>query len=631
MAEDECCFFEQYHDSVQCNTGDSCAGRRENDRVRLPQNLDIRNEQAVKPDASTPSSEWIARIFAGAHVAIGISRLADNRFVAVNDAFERLFGLKRKAILGHTSLELGLWPVPAERAQLMKKLRRGEAVRAFEARYRKRSGETGDLQISASIVSFDGEPYMVGLLSDISDRKNAERAARTHQLRLDTVLKLSSLLVFHQDRQLRYTWVANPALNSTQDDLIGRNDDDILGKDATPLTRIKRRVLRTGVGERKEVWVSWIKGTGCFDLIVEPEHDADGRITGLICAATDITSRKQAEEHLLLQTEILEALEEGVNLVDAKGIIYFTNPKFDAMFGYAPGELIGRHASILNAPGEGSPEAAAEAIMHALRRDGRWSGELRSRRKDGSEFWSRANVVTTTHPAFGPVWISVQSDVTALRRTREERDLAHRMLHRLSDHVQDEVESQRSELAREVHDEIGATLTGIRMRLDSLTSSYPDEDLADIRAMLDRAQQTTRVLCSRLRPPMLDDLGLLDTLRWYGHDWSRRTGIPVSVRIAAAQADPAEPLRTDLFRMLQELLTNVARHSGATRVGVSLTRSRKALQLRVADNGRGFAPGRSEGFGLLGILERLRRHGGTLDIAPGPGATVTLRIPATAP
>ena len=600
--------------------------------MRLPRPRRQPDAPHVKSSTSIPPGDWLARIFAGSHVAIGISRFADGRFVAVNDAFERLFGHKRKAILGRTSLDLGLWPVPEERAQLIEKLRQGEAVQAFEARFRKRSGGTGDLLISASLHDFDGEPHLVGLLTDITDRKRAEREAQVSQAHLNAVLKLSDLLVFHQDRQLRYTWVANPALGVTADDVVGRTDTDMLGSQAArELNAIKRRVLRTGRGERQEARVTRGGYSGFFDLIVEPERAEDGRITGLVGAAANITRRKRAEEQLRLQADILESLEEGVNLVDMQGILRYTNPKFDAMFGYAPGELIGQPVSVLNAPSEATPEATVHAILRALRRDGRWSGELKNRRKDGSEFWTRGNIVATDHPAYGKVWISVQADNTAIHHAQEERDAAYEALGHLTDHAQDAVEDQRRELAREVHDEIGATLTGIRMHLDILAQRECCGEVGDIRVLLDKALQRTRDLCSQLRPPMLDDLGLAETLRWYVRDWSRQTGMRASARIAGLSAEPADPARTDLFRMLQELLTNVARHSGARRVGVSLTVSRGVLQLRVADDGRGFAPDSGAGFGLVGIRERLRRHGGSLRVDSSAGTAVTLRIPVPRP
>ena len=585
----------------------------------------------MKPNESLPPAEWLTRIFAGAHVAIGISRLADGRFVAVNRAFEKLFGQRRKEIIGRTSIELGHWVDPEDRNRLIGKLRAGEQVNSFELRYRKRSGEIGNMMVSAQIHDLGGEPYLVGQLTDVTERKRALRDAEENQARLDAILKLSHVLVFHQDRRLRYTWVANPVLGVRADDVLGRTDTQILGPTAArPLNAIKRRVLRTGRGERQEAWVTNNGRTGCFDFIVEPERAADGRITGLICAAADITRRKRAEERLQLQADILDALEEGVNLVDRTGYIRYTNPKFDAMFGYAVGELLGQPVAVLNAPGWDTPEATARSIQRALDRHGSWSGEIKNRRKDGSEFWTRAHIVATDHPKLGPAWISVQADISDLRAAQAERDGAHRTIVGLADHLQQQLEEQRRELAREVHDEIGATLTGIRLHLDTLAHRARSGEVDDIRVLVDRALTSTRALCSQLRPPMLDDLGLADTLRWYARDWAQRSGISTRLRIAAPKEEPPDALCIDLFRMLQELLTNVARHAGASHVAVTLSGGRKGLTLRVSDDGHGLPPeGEGGGYGLLGIRERLRHHGGTMEVASSrQGTTVTLHIPA---
>lgn len=346
---------------------------------------------------------------------------------------------------------------------------------------------------------------VVGINIDITEQKRVQHALSTNEARLGTALKLSELLIFHQDRQLRYTWIANPTLGLTAQGLIGRCDEDVLGKDeARPLTTLKRRVLRTGYGERQEVWVARNGQSGCFDLIVEPDRGTDGKISGVICAATDITQRKRAEEEL---------------------------------------------------------QAAYQSIGH------------------------------------------------------------------LVDRLQDEMEGQRRELAREVHDQVGATLTGIRMHLEGLLDVPRRDELLRIRSQIDQALASTRTLCTRLRPPMLDDLGLAETLRWYVRDWARHSGVGARTRISAV-AEPADPLRIDVFRMLQELLTNVARHSGAQHVSVTLSQGRGKLRLRVSDDGHGFPAGQSIGLGLLGIRERLRRHGGQLLIDPGSdGTTVTLSIP----
>lgn len=457
----------------------------------------------LPPEPSAGRLELLETVFEGSHLGIGISRASDARFVEVNSAFLRLFGYSRAEVLGRTSLELGIWPDPGERAALLERLRAGEAVTAFEARFRKKTGETGFLAISARLVDWGGKPHMIGILTDITERKRMEASLEESQARLRLALAATHLPVFRQDRQLRYTWIANPALGLRGEDIVGRTDAEILGRKAAAfLVRIKNQAMREGRSLREEVWLEMGDRTGCFDLIVEPERDADGRVIGVLCAAADITERKLAEARLRMQADILASLEEGVNLIDGAGIIRYTNPKFDALFGYAEGELLGRPASVLNAPGETHPEQVARDILAALEQDGHWRGEIQNRRKDGAIFWTRANIIAVRHPRLGRVWVSVQSDITTLRRLRLERDAAHHALERLASHVQDEAETLRREIAREVHDQIGAALTGIRMGLEHLAPASGRLDgLARLHGLVDRAMADTRALCTRLRPP----------------------------------------------------------------------------------------------------------------------------------
>jgi signal transduction histidine kinase len=282
--------------------------------------------------------------------------------------------------------------------------------------------------------------------------------------------------------------------------------------------------------------------------------------------------------------------------------------------------------------------ALARDILTALERTGTWTGDIRSRRKDGRAFWTHANIAAVNHPSLGRVWVSVQSDITDLRRLRDERDAAHHALERLTDHVQDEMEELRRQIAREVHDEIGAALTGIRLRLEAKLHRMghgerrDQEDMRRLRDLVDRAIGSTRHLCSRLRPPMLDDLGLVETCRWYLRDWSMQTGIRAQGRFGPLAGEPVDALRTDVFRILQELLTNVARHAEATRVSVSLSGKHAGLRLRVRDNGQGFQTESGPGIGIVGIRERLRRQGGSMDIDSGQGgSTVVVRIPVATP
>jgi PAS domain S-box-containing protein len=149
------------------------------------------------------------------------------------------------------------------------------------------------------------------------------------------------------------------------------------------------------------------------------------------------SERKRVDDLLHLHIEILAHMVESVHLVRVDdGVIVYTNPRFDSVFGYDPGELVGKHVSIVNAPGEKSPEDTANEIIKSLKQAGVWEGEVHNIRKDGISFWCHADVSTFKHPQYGEVWISVNRDITerkqaeeALRKSQEQLRNAHRLAH----------------------------------------------------------------------------------------------------------------------------------------------------------------------------------------------------------
>jgi signal transduction histidine kinase len=188
-----------------------------------------------------------------------------------------------------------------------------------------------------------------------------------------------------------------------------------------------------------------------------------------------------------------------------------------------------------------------------------------------------------------------------------------------------------------VHDQLGAALTGMRMRLQALAVQVQGgvavsaADLLALDATARATQLAARDICSQLRPPMLDDVGLLAACRWYLSDWSAQVGVAASGRFGALRCAPGARLSTDMFRVMQELLTNVARHAGARHVKLSLSGGATSLRLRVQDDGRGFVPAQATaGFGLLGLRERVRQHGGRFDLqSAASGSIATVHLPCS--
>ena len=232
--------------------------------------------------------------------------------------------------------------------------------------------------------------------------------------------------------------------------------------------------------------------------------------------------------------------------------------------------------------------------------------------------------------------LAVMRDVTQRKRADREVHESRQQLRELSAALQAVREEEKARIARELHDELGQALTGLKMDLAQIVGMLQPEQIdiarrADtMRSLIESTVASVRRLATELRPLMLDDLGLVATMGWLANDFARRTGIAVDLHLPDAdfEADPA--LSTALFRVLQESLTNVARHAQASHVRVSLTENDGMVQLEVHDDGKGIAPqGRRKSFGLLGMRERAAMLGGhvTINSAPGTGTSVLLAIP----
>jgi signal transduction histidine kinase len=221
-------------------------------------------------------------------------------------------------------------------------------------------------------------------------------------------------------------------------------------------------------------------------------------------------------------------------------------------------------------------------------------------------------------------------------RTSEEN------LRALAGHLQSVREEERIHIAREIHDELGQALTGLKFDLASFAKNFAG-DAAETRAerqqalntAIDRIINSVRRISSGLRPEVLDEIGLAAAFEWQAREFQRRTGIRCQINIPAQFVDPDKERSTALFRILQELLTNVARHANATRVTVSLAERGAALALAVEDNGRGIREDEIDGrksLGFLGLRERVLAFGGSIDAKgeEGKGTKVTVQIPMTA-
>jgi PAS domain S-box-containing protein len=354
----------------------------------------------------------------------------------------------------------------------------------------------------------------------------------------------------------------------------------------------------------------------------------------------EVARRRKAQaalEHLSRQNQlILQAAGEGILGLHRAGNITFVNPAAAHLSGWAAEDLIGKpwHETIYPpapnaAPADAGAEAAVVRVEDAL-----------FHRKDG--FWFSAQFIRAPLREGGTVVGAVVTfqDITERKKTQEAmQDYAER-LRALSRQLLDLQEAERRHLARELHDEVGQTLTALKLNLDALGKAWPDGPpppaLEDSLAVVGQAIAEVRNLSLDLRPSHLDDLGLVPALRWYVERQAQRAGF--HARLDANLDGRLSPdTETACFRVVQEALTNVMRHANAGEVAVTLGRRDGSIELTVRDDGAGFdvaaarrRAARGASLGLLGMQERVQLLGGTIDVqsAPGQGTEIRIRFPA---
>jgi two-component system, chemotaxis family, CheB/CheR fusion protein len=442
---------------------------------------------------------------------------------------------------------------------------------------------------------------------------------------------------------------------------IGRKLSDITTRlDAEPLQEEIQQVLdrlttvEREVQTREERW---------YLMRILPYRTLDDRIDGVAMTFHDITARRQAEQRLRAGEERLRLLIDSATdyaiftMTDA-GVIDSWNTGAERMFGYSSDEVVGRAGDILFTADDRAARVPEEELATARAR-GRAIDERWHMRKDGSRFYV-SGVTTKLGDGRELGFAKIARDLTPRRQaelalTQAHADLESRVMHR-TEQLQAEIErrgaaqheisqlmkrlvtaqeEQRARISRDLHDQLGQQLTALRLALER----HVDHGGASAQD-LDRALAMTRdidaaidFLAWELRPTALDDLGLAAALPRYVEEWSNHHGISARFESRGSVANVLPPeLETTFYRIVQEALNNVAKHSHAGAVDIVLERRDAEVVLVIEDDGVGFdgtADHDGKGIGLVGMRERAALTGATLQVetSPGNGTTVYLRAP----
>ena len=371
---------------------------------------------------------------------------------------------------------------------------------------------------------------------------------------------------------------------------------------------------------------------------ISPQRSAqeDAKATSIEPKRLVQEERKALEDRLTeasKHAELLDLVTDGVFICDTAHKITYWNRAAERLYGWSAEEAVGRDVSVLLQTEYPIPLVE---LLATLEDRGRWEGELIHTTRHGMRavVYSRWIHKRGERGEFKG-WLEINSDITQQRQAEETaRRLSGRILQ-----LQDE---ERRRIARELHDSVGQYLAMLKITLDrgerSKVGSTAQEIFKQCSQIVDQCISETRTMSHLLHPPLLDESGLLSAVRWYVEGFAARSGIEVQMNLPPSIPRLLKEIETTLFRILQESLTNVHRHSESKKVNVDIFYDAHTVSLRVRDFGKGIPlerirsfrdRGTGMGIGLGGMRERVRELGGILRIEPcdPSGTVIVIEIP----
>jgi len=490
--------------------------------------------------------------------------------------------------------------------------------------------EKRELSLSDNLVKKDLRNRILELERDFRDKTIQLRES---QVKYKNIIEESNdMIVVLQDGRAKF---ANPMAL----DLMGRSSKEMMNTPFIEMVHPDDRAIMQKASSSPYIFRALNKDEKTLWLEINSVKTSWEGGPATLNIIRDISERHQADEALRESEERYRTLFEGsrdaIYITTREGRFVDVNQAFLDLFGYTPEEIEGLMVQEIYADKNARDRFQEEIEEAGFVRD----YDVTLHRRDGTELDSLVTaIVQRAEDGTIMGYQGTIRDISEYKRAEEALTKSREQLRALSAYLQSSREQERTSIAREVHDDLGQSLTALKMDLSWMRRrvSKDQQSLIDkmqsMSELVDMTIGTVKRIITDLRPGLLDDLGLEAAVEWQVEEFQKRTGIKCKARLDIEEHILDPERSTAIFRILQETLTNVLRHSNATEISISLTERDGQVVLVTSDDGKGITkkqishPG---SFGLMGIQERAHVFGGNMEIVGvrGKGTTVTVSIP----
>jgi len=587
--------------------------------------------------------------------AMYIATLEDGRIIEINNAYTKLFGYSREEALGKTSSQLNLYYNSEDRSKVVNEFNANNQISDLELKGRRKGGDLIIISLSARILEIDKRKLQVGVLKDITDAKHKEEALQKSESKYRRLHESMVDAFASTDMNGKIT-----ECNKSFTLMLGYTEEELYKMKYTDITPsvwhkyeeniVREQVLKTGYSgvytkeyRRKDGSVFPV------ELRTFLTKDDMGQSTLLWAIVRDISERKAAEEIIKENSSRLELAMQAANMawwgMDViTGNVTFDKRKSD-MLGY-PQEKFKHYTDFMELIHPEDYDGVMQAMLnHINGKAMRYACEYRVLTGSGDYLWfyDVGSVVRRGSKGEPLNVVGIVIDINERKKIEKELLLAKEKAEKsekdlvlLNQHLQEVRETERALISREIHDQLGQSLTALKIDLNWLQrKTRTGIEIKDkLNAMTDLVTDTIKDvqrISSELRPSILDDIGLAAAMEWYCEDFSTRTGLTVKMEFEDIQIENMNS-NLALYRVLQESLTNIIRHANAKTATVKLSSSLRKIILLIHDDGIGIPDDKiksSNSLGLLGMFERIKYAGGQMNISnPATGGTrILVEIP----